>query len=68
MDKPIIAYFLIGGFTSAELIESVEKYMKEGWQPLGSPFVINNEVVQSVVKYDNIPSILTHSDENQEEG
>lgn len=61
MNREIAAYDIVGGFTSSELVKNVENMMKDGWQPLESPFVIGGQVVQAVVKYREIPII----DENR---
>lgn len=61
MNREIVAYNIVGGFNSDELVKNVEEKMKDGWQPLESPFLIGDEVVQAIVKYREIPII----DENR---
>jgi len=51
MNKEIIAYQAIGGFNSAELCKYVNEAIKDGWQPFMSPFLIDEQMIQAMVKY-----------------
>lgn len=53
--KKIIDYNIIGGYTCMELEQKVILFLKEGWQPLGHPFVDTGRVFQTMVKYE-LPS------------
>lgn len=58
----------------SEMSETLNEYIKEGWQPLGSPILISNEyetgygvilrVVQLLVKYKDDPKWLWGDHEN----
>jgi hypothetical protein len=49
--EEIITYLTVEGHSSATLDSSVERKLKEGFQPYGNPYVFNNIFYQGMVKY-----------------
>jgi hypothetical protein len=48
----IIRYTDVSGDTPTKLSIAVEEWMKNGWQPFGSPYIWNKTIFQTIVKYE----------------
>jgi hypothetical protein len=49
----IVNYISIDAKTPSHLDSEVKEWMKNGWQPFGSPYKWNGFIVQVLVKYEN---------------